>query len=150
MHILKRIRPALAVAAVAFSVLSNPVIAADEYYRWIGEDGVTHYGSRPPEGVQAEKISTYGGSKRSPAKSSTYSTYDDDNKSQEGQTDEQKQAVAMRKEQCEQEKARLNKLQSPGTRIRMQSDDGSARYLTPEEVSQEINSSKEFINQACK
>lgn len=150
MHISKRIRPALAVAAVAFGILSNPVVAADEYYRWVGEDGVTHYGSRPPEGVQAEKISTYGGSKKAPAKSSTYSTYDDTTKTQGPQTEEQKQALAMRKEQCEQEQARLNKLQSPGTRIRMQNDDGTSRYLTPEEISQEINSSKEFIGQACK
>lgn len=152
MHISKRIRPTLAIAAVAAAIFSTPAMAADEYYRWVGDDGVTHYGSRPPEGVEAEKISTYGGKKSSPAKSSTYSTQSDDNNQPQGgpQTEAQKQAMAARKEQCDQERERLSKLQSSGTRIRMQNSDGTSRYLSPEEINKEISSSQEFINQACK
>lgn len=142
-----QVRP-LILASLLLGLVSSPV-SADAYYRWIGDDGVTHYGSRPPEGVKAEKVDTYG--KGKPANSSNSNAAE--SSAQQGatgaQTDEQKQIVAQRKQQCEEEKSRLKSLQTPGTRLKMKQDDGSSRFLSAEEIAQEISASREFISQAC-
>lgn len=142
-----QVRP-LILASLLLGLASSPV-AADAYYRWIGDDGVTHYGSRPPEGVQAEKVDTYGKGKPANARKNNASAPSEQQSAAGSQADEQRQIVAQRKQQCDEEKARLKSLQTPGTRLKMKQDDGSSRFLSAEEVAKEISSSKEFINQAC-
>jgi hypothetical protein len=33
---------------------------ADKYYKWVDDNGVTHYGTAPPEGGDSKTIRTYG------------------------------------------------------------------------------------------
>ncbi len=121
---------------------------AENYYRWVGPDGVVHYGSRPPEGVQAERISTYG--KSSPGDLSGNGPVANEKVAENTYTDKQKELVEERKAQCDQERERLDALKSAGSRIQMDQGDGTTRYLSPDEVIKEISSSEKFISQACK
>ncbi|MFL0801548.1 MAG: DUF4124 domain-containing protein [Agarilytica sp.] len=131
--------------ALLLSSLTVPSYA-DAYYRWTSDDGVIHYGSRPPEGVKAELVNTWGNpagenrggdsSKNGKASSKTH-------------TEKQQALIAERKQQCEDERTRLSALRSSGHRIKMEQEDGSSRYLTPEEVGEEISKSEDFVTQAC-
>ncbi len=128
------------------TVMSASPVSADAYYRWKGADGVVHYGSRPPEGVEAELVNTWG----KPAGENVPTNSGTTGKSGDASLDEkQKELVAQREQECKDENARLKALQSSGSRIRMTMEDGSTRYLSPQEVAEEIKRSREFIDGAC-
>lgn len=131
-------RPLIASLVIAGASLVGAHAVAEDYYRWKGDDGVIHYGSLPPHGVEAVKVKTYSNpSAKAP------------DEQQSNGADKQQAAIEARKQQCLDEKARLDTLRSSGTRIRMTQPDGTTKYLTPEEVATEISSSEDFINQAC-
>ena len=142
------IKHAGAAFAIIMATTTIQSYAADEYYRWTDEAGIVHYGSRPPEGVKAEIVKTYNNpsaKSSSPAKSSNSSSYKDPS------ADAQKAGLKkQRAEECAAERKRLQTLQQSGTRIRMTQPDGSSKYLSPEEVMKEINTSKDFLSGACK
>lgn len=127
----------------AFTLLASMTLPtyAEGYYRWVGDDGVVHYGSRPPVGVTAELVNTWGKSAGGNTDSATTAT--------KNLTTKQQKVVAARQQECGDEKSRLTALQSPGRRISMQQEDGTSRYLTSDEILQEISTSEEFIKQAC-
>ncbi|MFL0810790.1 MAG: DUF4124 domain-containing protein [Agarilytica sp.] len=136
---------ALPIAALLAS-LSSIALAKGEYYRWTSDDGVVHYGARPPEGVNAELISTWGksaGENKAPAPGQNKE------KAEAAPEEKKKQLAAARKQQCEDERQRLKALQTPGRRIRMEQPDGSVRYLSSDELAAETARSKDFVNQAC-
>ncbi|WP_370977758.1 DUF4124 domain-containing protein [Agaribacterium sp. ZY112] len=130
------------------SALISSAVSAGEYWRWQDEQGVTHYGSTPPQGVAAEKVTTHGDTApvNNQAAASTSTA------PQAGSSDidtQKKQLQEQRKEECEQEKQRLQTLKSSGSRIRMKSEDGTTRFLTPDEIAQEIQMSNSFLKDAC-
>ncbi len=127
----------------AFILLASMTLVAyaEGYYRWIGSDGVVHYGSRPPVGVTAEQVNTWGKSAGGNTNSATTTN--------KNLTAKQQQVVAARQQECKDEKSRLTALQSTGRRISMQQEDGTTRYLNSDEILQEISTSEDFIKQAC-
>lgn len=144
MHIVKYqlfLRATALIIGLSVAALSS----ADNYYRWVGTDGVVHYGSRPPEGVTAELISTYGKS----APSNTDQVAEKKVVAENNYTEKQKEVLKARQAQCDQERQRLNSLKSSGSRIQMEQPDGTTRYLSADEVIKEIASSEKFVNQAC-
>lgn len=132
----------------ASSILITHSATAEDYYRWVNESGTVNYGSRPPEGVKAEKISTFGKSAGKSNSSSANAAQSNSNAQQEAEQ-QQKEIIAQRKRQCEDEKARLSALKAPGRRISMEQADGTTRFLTPEEIAKEVSATEEFIKQAC-
>lgn len=133
-------------AAILLSSIGTNTYAKGEYYRWTGDDGVIHYGARPPEGVEAELISTWGKSKAENTEqigSNSKGTDDDAGK-------KQKEVAAARAAECEDEQNRIKALSTPGRRIRMEDANGTLRYLSIEEIQSELKRSQDFVNQACK
>jgi hypothetical protein len=52
-------RIAMVLAVVLMTALVLPVMdagATDEVYRWVDENGIVHFGDRPPEQVDAEQV----------------------------------------------------------------------------------------------
>lgn len=133
----------------AFSALAATDVAAEDYYRWVNENGTVNYGSRPPEGVKAEKITTFGKSSGKKQNASTPAADQNNAKAQQQVDEQQKAIIAQRKKQCEEEKSRLDALKAPGRRISMEQEDGTTRYLTPEEIAKEVSTTEDFIKQAC-
>lgn len=55
-NISKTLIPALALALLGGAA---PAVA-DKYYKWVDDNGVTHYGTAPPEDGGSEAVRTYG------------------------------------------------------------------------------------------
>lgn len=128
-------------------IVTTPVQAAN-YYKWIGEDGVVHYGATPPKGVEAELVKTYGGV-------GVTSTQSQDTASPGSAGDAGSPAVQLTPEQieaknqrCAEERERLSVLSKPG-RIRMSQADGSVKYLSEEDIAREIEITKKVIADSC-
>ena len=46
---------------LALALLGSAAPAmADKYYKWVDDNGVTHYGTAPPENGGSEAVRTYG------------------------------------------------------------------------------------------
>ena len=46
---------------LALAMLGSAAPAmADKYYQWVDDNGVTHYGTAPPEGGDSQSVRTYG------------------------------------------------------------------------------------------
>jgi|GEM_PF-1151956 len=151
----------LAVKAIGFAsivclAISSPIALSEEYYRWLDEQGVVHYGSTPPPGVEATKVKTYGGSSKST--NTTRNTPSSETKAEAPMEDlsnlppeeveRRKKVAEAQKKVCDQEKARLAVLNKPG-RIRMKQPDGSFTYMSQDEIQSEIATTKSVINDAC-
>ncbi|MGR9107836.1 MAG: DUF4124 domain-containing protein [Gammaproteobacteria bacterium] len=128
----------------------TPVAAKEtQVTRWVDQNGVTHYGSYPPLGVEAAVLKTTHGagddSKSQPSKVESH------NESDPPTLDERVQSLlAQREQQCKQEKERLATLKTPNALIAMKLDDGTTKDLTPEEIASDIDSTEKFIERACK
>lgn len=140
---------------LAIALLSGAA-TAENFYRWVDDAGVVHYGSMPPQGVDAVKIKASGAS----GKTSRERTADK-NGAIVPETDapnladlppeeiERRRKVDERmKQDCESEKTRLEALNKPG-RIRMQGEDGSHHFLSQNEIFTEIQSTKQRIKETC-
>ena len=135
------------------SILFTPIsLQAGEYYRWVDADGVVHYGSTPPKGVDAELIKTYGGgsgANKAPesknAGNNNVATSADSTTSQVALTPAQLEAKNKR---CTEERERLAALSKPG-RLRMNMPDGSVKYLSEEEIAREVETTRKVIQDSC-
>lgn len=134
-------------AALTFAILlaATPAFAAKIYLWYTFENGekVPNYGENPPHGVEATLVAD------EPRAASPKQTASNSPSNGSELTEQQKALKAKREEDCKFENGRLQTLKSSGSRIRMEMDDGSTRYLTPEEIAKEIKQSEEFIKQAC-
>lgn len=129
-------------------IVSTPVQAA-EYYKWVGEDGVVHYGASPPKGVEAELVKTYGGvgvTSSEPQNAASAGAAGDSAAGPAVQlTPEQ---IETKNKRCTEERERLTVLSKPG-RIRMSQADGSVKYLSEEDIAREIETTKKVIADTC-
>jgi len=106
--------------AISLMAASASAFAAEEYYTWQDEQGLTHYSKIPPEGYKSKRITV---NTPQPSVIPTPATEDE-----KAATDVDKVA-----EYCQQIKdnlAVLNKYKTAKT----QDPDGKERTLTPEEM----------------
>ncbi len=139
----------LLIAVIISSLVFSSGSMAEEFYRWTEEDGTLHYGSTPPQGVKAERVKMTSNKQNTPS-NPTAGAQDkktEQNASMPELTKEQKQEQTKL---CNDEKKRIAALNKPGSRIRMKQLDGSTKYLSQQEIAQELKSSQDFIDQACK
>jgi len=130
---------------------------ANDYYRWVDGEGVTHYGATPPQGTNAVKVKTWGGTSTpvddEPASTEPAAAAEDDLGVEENlppeELERRRRVEEKQKEVCDTETKRLEVLNRPG-RIRMKQPDGSYRYLTQSEIQQEIATTQQVIADACK
>jgi flagellar biosynthesis GTPase FlhF len=57
-----------ALVALCLVSLSPAGAVAESYYKWVDDEGVTHYGTDKPKDIDAEKVRTYGGASSSQAR----------------------------------------------------------------------------------
>ena len=126
----------------ALPLLSGQVSAKkEEYFRWKDAKGTTHYGSTPPQGVNAAKVTTKSRS-QVPAKEQASGV--------SAHEDTISKATHERNRTCENEHKRLKTLTTPDANIRLTDANGNKRLLTAEEIAKETKASQDFIAQACK
>ncbi|MCP8900310.1 DUF4124 domain-containing protein [Gilvimarinus xylanilyticus] len=133
----------IALVLVALAGASLPAVAADTFYKWESEDGTTHYGTRPPNGVESTAIQP----KTGHSEPVNYS---------HGQSDDkQAQASSAAAEQSTKDPARCEAatknadILGRGGRVREPTDDGSFRYLSEEEKADRLEQARQAIEESC-
>jgi len=88
--------------------------AAAQVYKWVDENGVTHYGERPPQGRSASEVPNRLGSPGGLPPPRPDAAQQSSAAKAAAATDQQKQETARREEQCSQQRELLARLkQSP-------------------------------------
>ena len=130
-----------AIAALGLAFITAPSTAG-EYYKWVDENGVSHFSERPPKEAAAEKVKT---SARTPT---TEEVETAENAVQEALVDEPNTKIFKDPARCSAEQSRLKQLSS-GARIRMQNPDGGFYYLDERQIQQEMQKSRQAISESC-
>lgn len=129
---------------------------AGNIYRWVDEDGVTHYGESAPQNVDAQEVRTH----RAPPQRGEARQSDG-----EAETEQQRRPATTqqpggeqaatssrdeeRQELCDQHRANLELLESD-QRVRSQDpDSGEARYLDDDERQQMLIETRRDIEEHC-
>ncbi len=147
-------KPSLSAALLlAGCLLTASAATAEKVYKWVDEQGITHYSQTPPPGVAAEPVavSTGGGDDAaleryrrilSPPKAEA-----PDGKAKEGGIEPAKKAEA-RARNCKLARERLAVLTSR-SRILMLQPDGTSVRLTEKERQAEIERMKTIVAANC-
>lgn len=142
------------------TLLSMPaMLQAKEFYKWVDEDGVTHYTQTPPDNpnTKTTKIKASGSvpssaeSAQQRLQQSRESFMKDAEKraATKGMDDEEKEKYEKLKESCDRAKNNL-KVISERARIREKGKDGEFKVLTDEEKQARIKENQDYIDQNCK
>ena len=137
-----------------------PSISVGAIYKWVDEDGKTHYGSKRPESSQAEKLKikvkepvipakAKGGEKGDKKVGKDGVKEDDKNKPTAKEPEAPKIAAKEKRRLCNQAKTDLQRIEARG-RIRQKDAEGNTRYLTPQERGREIQNAKKDIKEYCR
>jgi len=139
----------MASLGVTVFLYASPSLAED-FYKWVDEAGVVHFGSMPPQGVEATKMKSYGKSKKALAdeKAKDSSAENESGKLPPEEIERRRKVAEKMKSDCKNEKERLEALNKPG-RIRMDQGDGKSRYLSQDEIYEEIRRSRQRIKETC-
>ena len=131
-------------------LISVPAYAAKNYYKWTDANGVTHYSARKPTDANAEVISVSTGLPRDDNGQPVQVEDEGQGTAAEGQTQTAQAAAVDNKdpERCEAAKNNL-KIINENARIRERAEDGSTRYLTPEEIEERKQRAEKIIEESC-
>jgi len=150
--------------AVLIATLANPATeasAADEIYRWVDENGVVHFGDRPPANATAEIISIQK-SNSSDNATATDSASADLSKPPEPQPSAAQQKRDERAEKraeleanekiiaeaCAQRRTIVSQLE-PSTRVMVQLEDGTVERMDDNVRLETLNEAKTYIADNC-
>lgn len=138
---------AIMAAIFAISILAalaTPATAGKNYYRWQDDNGITHYGERPPKDRKYEVISGLTNLKGSaPAPQTKRPSGNGEITSSPGET------VASKKnpQNCQYAKDSLQTIQR-NARIRIQ-ENGEYRFLSEAELAKKTADLKKLQKEAC-
>ncbi|MCG6576442.1 DUF4124 domain-containing protein [Pseudomonas sp. AF32] len=126
----------------------SPMCMAGQVYKWVDAQGVTHFGSQPPQGTEATTVikSAAPPAGKPPAPPSGGAIGD-----QKAIDQDVKKQIAEQEAQlkvfCEQARTNLAQLQN-NPRLREEVE-GEMRRLTDEERSQRIDETRKQIEEHC-
>lgn len=151
-------------AKFSCSLLSIPLLAiavtasaqASEVYKWIDEEGITHYEEHAPTNKDYSLVKTYGEvpSGAADAKQRLEQQRADKKMTEEknlGYTEQKKiadQQAKVREENCKGAQNNLKTIQE-NARVRILGEDGEFRYLSEEERQQQVDTAKAMITANC-
>jgi len=128
-----------------------PTVMAAQVYKWVDAQGVTHFGSQPPEGTSASAVNTNTAPPKSnfplPTPKPTPPPSVDDK--QKAVDDKVKQEVAQQEAQrCAKARENLAQLKN-NPRIRVE-DKGGYRYINEDERQARIGENEKAIQESCR
>lgn len=149
----------LTIAALLGALLTTPVMAA-QYYKWIDENGVTHYSETPPpvtaKNTSEVKVQTKSPSGAAAATESLQKQREAVSKSlserEKAATQEATSSTKVNKaeyaERCKQYKSNLEAMESHG-RVTETDSKGEKRVLTDEEKNKRMDETRRQIKAFC-
>lgn len=143
-----RTTPTLALLSLALTaVLASVSSSAEEYYKWVDDQGVTHYGQRPPKNTAASRGETsIGHSAPSHYPSEQFTDNQKENTSAAKSTE--KQQNQKDPERCKAAKDNLNTINT-SSRIKVKGEDGQFNFLTPKEIAERKKDAQKAIGESC-
>jgi len=126
---------------------------ASQVYKWVDAQGVTHFGSQPPQGQQATTVNTATAQPKPAEQKPAPTTFESIADPEQAKIEERvKKEVAAqeaeRKKLCETVRTNLAQMENnPRVRIEV---DGEMRRMTEEERQQRIDEAKQSINENCR
>jgi hypothetical protein len=130
---------------------------ASEVYKWVDAQGVTHFGSQPPQGQEATQINTTLPPPKAPTSEGLPAPedlppLDSAEPDQEAIDEKVRQEVAAkeaeRRKYCETVRTNLSQLQN-NPRVRVAEENGEMRRLTEEERQERIEEAQQAIAEHC-
>ncbi|WP_431686860.1 DUF4124 domain-containing protein [Hahella sp. NBU794] len=126
---------------------------ASGVYKWTDENGVIHYSDKKPDFKTSEELNVQTGTPTRERQdlneqSQQLSDQQELEKIKAQQAQENATADAQLKEMCSQLKEYLQTMTN-SARIREKQEDGSLRYLTPEEILEKRKSTQKRIDERC-
>lgn len=145
--------------ALAFALSS--VSLADEFYKWVDENGVTHYTQTPPKepGVSSQKIRASGTTvnqdeaakarQRLETSRSSFQTSAEQRAITKGLEEEEKEKALKLAKYCEDARKNL-KVLNEHARIREKGKDGEYKVLSEEEKQAKVARNQKHVKEYCK
>lgn len=134
------------VAALLAGLTTLPT-QAENVYRWVDDEGVTHFTAHPPKNRRAEQLRTQTGH----SEPVDYSKqYPDSEEPRQEQTNGQNQGPSQAEldDACQRARANLRTLEQGG-RIAEEAEDGSRRYLSEEDKAERAERARQTIEETC-
>ena len=143
-------RRTILISSLLLALSANAM--ASQVYKWVDDQGVTHFSAQPPQGAQATTINTATPPPK-PVEAKPAPTFQSIADPEQAAIDEKiKQQVAAkeaeRKQYCESVRTNLAQLQN-NPRVRVEVD-GEVRRLSEEERQQRISAAQKSIADYCK
>jgi hypothetical protein len=148
------------VFVAAFVLMATDAIAEDTVYRWVDDQGVVHFGDRPNDAANAEKLEIQSTETTSPAPGSDVER-DDIYAQPEGPSRAQQQREARAESRaeaavladaiaagCDQRRQIVSQLE-PSTRVMVRGEDGEVYRLDDNERLKALDEAKAYIAEKC-
>lgn len=129
---------------LAMLALSGAAPAAEKIYRWVDDEGVTHFTAHPPKNRESEVVRVQTGSSDPVPPPATASEEQPANADQDGAAAQQSRNDAYR---CSIARENLKVLQT-SARVQVQ-EDGEIRYLNEEEQRERAEQARQIIAESC-
>lgn len=137
-------------------LLISTILSAGKFYKWVDENGVTHYTAEPPKKGEGKVVNT--GAQKSSSKAAGEKKLKDlkDSEAANKQKQEEKEqfekelATAKKEKEDNCKQAKQNKIQlTIKNRVRMTMEDGSVKILSQEEKQAQLKKADEAIDEWC-
>lgn len=132
------------VIGLTILVLNSSNLLAEEVYKWVDANGLTHYQAHPPKNRKTEFIKTKTGHS-APVK---YNTNTDQALAQKDAKPAPVVASKKDPELCSKAQANLKTFQQ-NSRVRVAGENGELRFLAPEEIEQRKQNATRIAGEAC-
>ncbi|WP_434558649.1 DUF4124 domain-containing protein [Pseudomonas sp. Z5-35] len=120
---------------------------AGQIYKWVDNQGVTHFGAQPPEGVQATTVGKSSPPAPKPPAPASGGVIGDQKAIDQQVKQQVEEQEAQLKAFCEQARTNLAQLQN-NPRVR-EDVEGEMRRLTDEERRQRIDETRTQVEEHC-
>lgn len=145
-----RIGVTTAIVTLGFILAAGTLQAADTVYKWVDENGTTHYGTRPPTGVRSTAIQPKTGHSE-PVDYSHLESQEREAAAGVSQGAEETAEQEVSKKNPERCKAaqKNSEILGRGGRVRETTDDGSFRFIGEDEKQERLKAAQKAIAEAC-
>ncbi|WP_339844244.1 DUF4124 domain-containing protein [uncultured Halopseudomonas sp.] len=136
--------------ALTFGLLSS-VVAAEQMYRWVDDQGVPQFGQQPPEGKAYQRMDISsppppGGTLRAPAPLAQ--NEDDQAQTEEDPTTTDAALAAKRTEQCAKIRSNLQTMER-NPRLSKTTDDGQTMRIGEDERQEMMDQARADLEEFC-
>lgn len=132
-------------------LLMSSLAGADTVYKWVDDEGVTHFSAHPPKNRQSDQMRTRTGHSEPIDYSQQFQA-----EGEQDQADTSNEAAANQRDvsqqdldrACEDARENLAKIERGG-RIMVTDDNGERRYLNQDEIDERAEQARQVRDRAC-